>query len=208
MSQLDIKIRSKPHSEQFREVIMTLSGSLDATTIPKFEREIATVVSTKPHRILLETADVSHIHGQAFEILNNAHMEQRRHDGDFLIANKHEVVETIRLEAGEHDGVQIVKLSGRLDIRGVTSVESRFLEFFETANPQVLVDFSTADSLSSLGIRMLLQGIKNAAARGGRTLILNPTPPISAALETAGMGHFIARGTEAEIAAGFPINKK
>jgi anti-anti-sigma regulatory factor len=49
---------------------------------------------------------------------------------------------------------------------------------------------------------MLLQGIKNAAARGGRTLILNPTPPISAALETAGLGHLIARGTEAEIAAG------
>jgi anti-anti-sigma factor len=90
----------------------------------------------------------------------------------------------------------------------VASVESPFLEFFETANPQVLVDFSTTDSLSSLGIRMLLQGIKNAAARGGRTLILNPTPPISAVLETAGLGHFIARGTEAEIAAGFPANKK
>ena len=208
MSKLDIKIRSKPHSEQFREVFMTLSGTLDTTTVLKFEKEIATLIATKPHRIVLETAEVNHIHGQAFEILNNAHLEQRRHDGELLIVNKHEVVESIRLEARDLDGVQIVKLSGHLDIRGVASVESRFLEFFETANPQVLVDFSTADSLSSLGIRMLLQGIKNAAARGGRTLILNPTPPISAALETAGLGHFIARGTEAEIAAGFPTNKK
>jgi len=202
MSKLDIKIRSKPHSEQFREVFMTLSGTLDATTVLKFEREIASLIATKPHRIVLETAEVNHIHGQAFEILNNAHFEQRRHDGELLIINKHEVVESIRLEARDLDGVQIVKLSGHLDIRGVASVESPFLEFFETANPQVLVDFSTADSLSSLGIRMLLQGIKNGAARGGRTLILNPTPPISAALETAGLGHLIARGTEAEIAAG------
>jgi len=202
MSKLDIKIRSKPHSEQFREVFMTLSGTLDATTVLKFEREITTLIATKPHRIVLETAEVNHIHGQAFEILNNAHVEQRRHDGELLITNKHEVVESIRLEARDLDGVQIVKLSGHLDIRGVASVESPFLEFFETTNPQVLVDFSTADSLSSLGIRMLLQGIKNAAARGGRTLILNPTPPISAALETAGLGQFIARGTEAEIAAG------
>jgi anti-anti-sigma factor len=208
MSKLDIKIRSKPHSEQFREVFMTISGTLDATTVLKFEKEIATLIATKPHRIVLETAEVNHIHGQAFEILNNAHLEQRRHDGELLIANKHEVVESIRLEVRDLDGVQILKLSGHLDIRGVASVESRFLEFFETANPQVLVDFSTADSLSSLGLRMLLQGIKNAAARGGRTLILNPTPPISAALETAGLGHFIARGTESEIAAGLPTNKK
>lgn len=208
MSKLDIKIRSKPHSGQFREVFMTLSGTLDATTVLKFEREISTLIATKPHRIVLETAEVNHIHGQAFEILNNAHLEQRRHDGELFIINKHEVVESIRLEARNLDGVQIVKLSGHLDIRGVASVESPFLEFFETANPQVLVDFSTTDSLSSLGIRMLLQGIKNAAARGGRTLILNPTPPISAVLETAGLGHFIARGTEAEIAAGFPANKK
>ena len=202
MSKLDIKIRSKPHSEQFREVFMTLSGTLNATTVLKFEREISTLIATKPHRIVLETAEVNHIHGQAFEILNNAHLEQRRHDGELFIINKHEVVESIRLEARDLDGVQIVKLSGHLDIRGLASIEATFLEVFEVPNPQVLVDFSTTDSLSSLGIRMLLQGIKNAAARGGRTLILNPTPPISAALETAGLGHFIARGTEAEIAAG------
>ena len=202
MSKLDIKIRSKPHSEQFREVFMTLSGTLDTTTVLKFEREISTLIATKPHRIVLETAEVNHIHGQAFEILNNAHLEQRRHDGELFIINKHEVVESILLEARDLDGVQIVKLSGHLDIRGVASIEASFLEVFEVPNPQVLVDFSTTDSLSSLGIRMLLQGIKNAAARGGRTLILNPTPPISAALETAGLGHFIARGTEAEIAAG------
>lgn len=51
MSKLDIKIRSKPHAEQFREVIRTLSGSLDATTIPKFEREIAALI----HLLLKKT---------------------------------------------------------------------------------------------------------------------------------------------------------
>ena len=51
MSKLDIKIRSKPHAEQFREVIRTLSGSLDAVTIPKFEREIAALI----HLLLKKT---------------------------------------------------------------------------------------------------------------------------------------------------------
>jgi hypothetical protein len=51
MSKLDITIRSKLLSEQFREVIMTLSGSLDATTIPAFEREIAALI----HLLLKKT---------------------------------------------------------------------------------------------------------------------------------------------------------
>jgi hypothetical protein len=55
MSKLDIKIHPKPHSEQFREVIMTLSGSLDATTIPKFEREIAALI-----HLLLEKTFFNH----------------------------------------------------------------------------------------------------------------------------------------------------
>ena len=116
MSKLDIKIRSKPHSEQFREVFMTLSGTLNATTVLKFEREISTLIATKPHRIVLETAEVNHIHGQAFEILNNAHLEQRRHDGELFIINKHEVVESIRLEARDLDRVQSLKLSGHLEL--------------------------------------------------------------------------------------------
>jgi len=67
MSKLDIKIRSKPHSEQFREVIMTLSGSLDATTIPAFEREIAALI----HLLLKKTFFNHRGHnrkGGAFEI--------------------------------------------------------------------------------------------------------------------------------------------
>jgi len=55
MSKLDIKIHSKPHSEQFREVIMTLSGSLDATTILKFESEIAGLI-----HLLLEKTFFNH----------------------------------------------------------------------------------------------------------------------------------------------------
>jgi anti-anti-sigma factor len=202
MSKLDIKVRTNNHSEQFREAFMTLSGSLDAGTIAKFEQEISTLLATKPQRIVLEMAEVRQIHGRALEVLHDVHLQQRRHDGELLIINKHEVVESIRLHSRDLDGVQLLQLSGHIDIRGVPIVEAEFLRAFEIAAPHVLVDFSTADSLSSLGIRMLLQGIKNAAARGGRTLILNPAPPISAALETAGLGRYIAHGSESEIAAG------
>lgn len=202
MSKLDIRIRSKPHAGSFREAIMTLTGSLNATTAPKFEKEMASLLVTRPQRIVLETAALEHIHGEVLETLCNAHWEQRRHDGEFLIVNKHHLVESIQIHTSEVDGVQVVKLGGHLDIRGVGRIEADFLRVFEISSPQVVIDLSTADSLSSLGIRMLLQGIKNAAARGGRILICNPAPPVSSALETAGLGQFVARGDEHDIVAG------
>lgn len=162
MSTLTIATRQKQHADGFSEAVVALSGTLDKSTVQLFEREISTLLAKKPRRIILETAALNHIHGQALECLNKAH----------------------------------------LDIRGVSSIETRFLENFENPNPRVLVDFSAADSLSSLGIRMVVQGIKGAAARGGRTLILNPTAPIASALEMAGFAHFIARGLDSEIAEG------
>ena len=202
MSTLTIATRQKQHTDGFSEAVVALSGTLDKSTVQLFEKEISTLLAKKPHRIILETAALNHIHGQALECLNNAHLAQLAHGGELVMMNKHEVAESIHMEARDLEGVRIVKVVGHLDIRGVSSIETRFLENFKTTNPRVLVDFSAADSLSSLGIRMVVQGIKGAAARGGRTLILNPTPPIASALEMAGFAHFIARGLDSEIAEG------
>ena len=201
MSKLTILTRQKSHSNGYGETVVTLSGTLDKTTASRFQTEISEILATKPHRIILETAALNHIHGDALAFLHNAHVAQVAHGGELVVMNRHEVVESVRLETTELDGVRNVKITGHLDIRGVSSIEGRFLEIFETGDPRILVDFSAADSLSSLGIRMVLQGIKSAAARGGRTLIFNPSAPIASALETAGLGHFIAPGPESEIAA-------
>jgi len=202
MNKLTIATRLKPHANGFNEAVITLSGTLDKSTARRFEKELSGLLGMKPHRVILETAALNHIHGDALEALQNVHLAQLAHGGEVVIMNRHEVVESVRLEARNLDGVKIVKVTGHLDIRGVSNIEARFLETFEIPNPKVVVDFSATDSLSSLGIRMLVQGIKSASARGGRTLILNPTTPVSSALETAGLGHFIARGVDSEIAAG------
>jgi len=202
MSSLTIASRQKQLVDGLVEAVVTLSGTLDKSTIRLFEDEISTLLAKKPHRIILETAALNHIHGQALECLNRAHLAQLAHGGELVMVNKHEVTESLQMEDRDLEGVRVVKVIGHLDIRGVSSIENRFLQHFEAPNPRVLVDFSAADSLSSLGIRMLVRGIKSAAARGGRTLILNPTPPIASALETAGFAHYIARGIDSEIAEG------
>jgi len=202
MANLEIGIHSKPHTEHFRETVLTLTGSLDGSTLPKLERELGAAIAAKPNRIVLETAAVTHIHGAALECLLQAHRDQAAHHGDLVIVNRHEVLDSGQFRKGEIDGIRVLRLRGHLDIRGVSRIEAGFLDAFEATKPLVVVDFSGADSISSLGIRMLLKGIKNGASRGGRTLLLNPSAPVSAALETAGLGQFIARGDEVEILGG------
>ena len=41
MSKLDIRIRSKPHTDSFREVIMARRGVLNATTVSECKSETA-----------------------------------------------------------------------------------------------------------------------------------------------------------------------
>lgn len=202
MSKLTIASRQKMIAAHFSEVILTLSGTLDSSTVRIFEEEISAIVAKAPQRIILEIGSLSHIEGQTLQCMHNAYLAQLPHGGELIVSNRNEPPESIRLESKKLDGVQVIKVTGHLDIRGVSSIEAQFLEKFDNRNARLLVDFSAADSLSSLGIRMLAQGIKSAMARGGRTLILNPSPPIASALETAGLGHLIARGKENEIAAG------
>jgi anti-sigma B factor antagonist len=96
------------------------------------------------------------------------------------------------------NGVRIIKLDGNLDIAGVDTVEKRFCTHCAGNLPRVLVDLSAIGFVTSLGIRMLLQGIKIVSARGGRLLMLNPSRVVTFALEISGLGQFVVRGSEAD----------
>src|SRR6266446_4240318 len=106
------------------------------------------------------------------------------------------------------NGVRIIKLDGNLDIAGVDAVEKRFCTHCAGNLPRVLLDLSATGFVTSLGIRMLLQGIKIVSARGGRLLMLNPAQVVAFALDISGLGRFVVRGSEAEGAAALLDEKK
>src|SRR5262245_8007620 len=97
--------------------------------------------------------------------------------------------------------VSLIKLDGDLDIAGVGAVETRFYAQCGGNPPRVLVDLSGVGFIASLGIRMMLQALKTVSARGGRFLMLNPASTVDSALDIAGLGNFIHRGSEAEASA-------
>jgi len=108
----------------------------------------------------------------------------------------------MKLEFSElPNGVRLLKLNGNLDLTGVGEVETRFYAHCGGEKPRVLVDLSGTSFVASLGIRLLLQGIKTVLARGGLLLLLNPVPPVAYALDISGLGQYVVLGSEAEATA-------
>jgi len=85
------------------------------------------------------------------------------------------------------DGIYLIKLSGKLDIVGTGVIETKFAGYSAGEKPRVLVDLSNVDFLASIGIRLLNLTAKSIASRGGRMVLLNPTPDVRSVLEITGI---------------------
>jgi anti-anti-sigma factor len=84
-------------------------------------------------------------------------------------------------------GIRLIKLAGTLDIVGVNAVEVRFSGYCSGENTRVLVDLSEVDYLASIGIRLLTLNAKSLASRGGKMVLLSPSPQVQEVLEMTGI---------------------
>ena len=87
--------------------------------------------------------------------------------------------------------IRVIKLIGDLDIAGVNSVDVKFAGFCSGEKPYVLVDLSDVGFMASIGIRMLTSNAKSIACRGGKLVLLSPTPDVKAVLEMTGIPSII-----------------
>jgi anti-anti-sigma factor len=94
----------------------------------------------------------------------------------------------MELQYSELDNnIRMIKLIGKLDIIGVGQIETRFAGYCGGENARVVVDLSDVDFLASIGIRLLTLTAKSVASRGGRMVLLNPTPEVQHVLEMTGI---------------------
>ncbi len=94
----------------------------------------------------------------------------------------------MEMQYGEQsNGIRFIKLSGRLDILGTGAIETKFSGYCAGENPRVVVDLSDVDFLASIGIRLLVLTAKSVATRGGKMVLLNPTPEVQSVLEITGI---------------------
>lgn len=89
------------------------------------------------------------------------------------------------------DGIRLIKLIGRLDMEGTSSVDQQFVQRCAGENVFVLVDLSRMSYISSIGIPMLIGTAKAVANRGGRLAFLSPQANVKSILDITGVSHVI-----------------
>jgi anti-sigma B factor antagonist len=89
------------------------------------------------------------------------------------------------------DGIRLIKLIGRLDMEGTTSVNQEFVQRCAGENVFVLVDLSKMSYISSIGIPLLISTAKTVANGGGRLAFLNPQANVRSILDITGVSHVI-----------------
>ncbi len=80
-------------------------------------------------------------------------------------------------------GIILLKLQGRMDITGVNKIGTSFTGYCAGERPKIIVDLAGVDFLTSIGIRLLVTNAKSIMSRGGKMVILNPTPEVMGVLE-------------------------
>ncbi|MBI2334138.1 MAG: STAS domain-containing protein [Chloroflexi bacterium] len=90
----------------------------------------------------------------------------------------------MELIASELDkNITLIKLRGRLDIAGVSQIETKFAAYCSGEKPRVIVDISEVNYLASIGIRLLVTNAKSLRSRNGKMALLNPAPDVMNVLE-------------------------
>jgi anti-anti-sigma factor len=93
----------------------------------------------------------------------------------------------------EHLGNEIYKinLAGRMDIEGVSSIETTFASMTAAPRQAIIVDMSAVPYMSSIGIRALLINAKSLTKRQGKFVIFNPEANVRNVLVTSGIDQLI-----------------
>jgi anti-sigma B factor antagonist len=89
------------------------------------------------------------------------------------------------------NGVTKVNLSGRLDIIGAQQIDLQF-SVVSGSQLKVIVDLEQVSFLASMGIRTILIGAKAVKAKGGRMVLLKPTPDVEKVLTTTAIDTLIS----------------
>ena len=104
------------------------------------------------------------------------------------------------------NGIDLLKLKGRLDIIGTGEIETKFAAYCSGDQSRVVVEMSGVDYLASIGIRLLMINAKSLASRKGKMAIINPSPEVLNVLEIAGITSVIPVYSHMESAEAVLLN--
>lgn len=103
--------------------------------------------------------------------------------------------------------VQLVRLSGALDMQSFSRLESQFKTFSQRSQHRVLLDCTDLDYIGSAGLGALIGFAKDAREKSGDLKLLNVPPHIYRIIELLGFTKVLeVHHEEAAALASFPKN--
>src|SRR5258707_108552 len=84
-----------------------------------------------------------------------------------------------------------INLVGRMDVEGVGHIDVKFAGMTASPRKAIVCDLTQVPFMSSLGIRALIMNAKSIGMRGGKMVILAPTPDVAEVLKTSGIPQII-----------------
>src|ERR1035438_6902596 len=94
----------------------------------------------------------------------------------------------IQLNEETRSGWRVVSVSGRADSEAADALEAALRAAVE-ANGRVAGDFGTVDSISSAGLRSVLQAARAAQNRGSEFAVCGLSAPVRKVFDMSGMQH-------------------
>lgn len=82
--------------------------------------------------------------------------------------------------------VDVVAVSGSIDALSASELIKALNDHIHGGHPDVIVDFSKVEFMSSAGLRAILASVKEARAAGGDFRLAAPQPGIDKVLKMAG----------------------
>ena len=77
----------------------------------------------------------------------------------------------LKVNVEKKSGVDIVRLTGRIDATSATQLEKEIEKLIEQGDKEIALDFRKVNYLSSAGMRLLLSGSKKLKKGGGNLAI-------------------------------------
>lgn len=87
--------------------------------------------------------------------------------------------------------VSIYSPVGRIDSSNAAAAEADVLAKIEAGPPQMIIDLSQLDYVSSAGLRVLLLAAKTCRAKGGKAVIQQAAPAVAEVLKISGFDKII-----------------
>lgn len=89
---------------------------------------------------------------------------------------------------------------GRIDGTNAAAVEAELKSILESEGPNLILDLSGVDYLSSAGLRVVLVAAKSTRVSGGKLVLAGPRPAISEILAMSGFDRIIEIAPDVEAA--------